>query len=136
LFYTSKYLKFVVSGILWSYRTLWNQETSKLIRPQTLCIQIYPNHCSDHKLSSKIDFRVNPIAVALFYGNISISITSQISWTTSQTFKFKYGNLSIFTIGIILYFSSAYFLLQKWVSWSLLSTKIILTPPWLNTMLT
>jgi hypothetical protein len=39
---------------------------SKLIRAYTLCIQIYPNPYSDHNLTSKIYFRMNPIAVAFF----------------------------------------------------------------------
>jgi hypothetical protein len=46
---------------------------------------------------------MNPIAVALFYCKLFSSITSQISWTTSQTFKFKYENLSIFLHRLILF---------------------------------
>jgi hypothetical protein len=74
-----------------------------LIRAQTLCIQIYSNSCSDHNLSFKIYFRMNPIAVAFFYCNLSSSITSQISWTTSQLFRFKYENWSISPIWLILF---------------------------------
>jgi hypothetical protein len=49
-----------------------------------------------------------PIAVALFYCKLSTSITSQFSWITSQTFKFKYENLSIFLYRLILFLFSLF----------------------------
>jgi hypothetical protein len=44
-----------------------------------------------------------PIAVALYYYKLSISITSKFSWNTSQLFKFKYEDLSYPIIEIILF---------------------------------
>jgi hypothetical protein len=73
-----------------------------LIRAHTLCIRIYLNHYSNHNLSSKIYFRMIPIALALFYCKISISITSKFSWINLQLFKFKYEDLSNYLHKLIL----------------------------------
>jgi hypothetical protein len=102
LIQTIKNNKFVVSGILWTWKTTWDQKTSKLICAQTWCIQIHSNHYSDYNLNSKNVFGANTITVGLSYSTLSSSTTIQNIWTTLQIFKFKNEDFSISIIELIL----------------------------------
>ena len=59
----SKFGKFVVSGFLGSYRTLWVQRKPNLNRAHTFQVKICPNHYFGSKLNSKNDFGEIPIGL-------------------------------------------------------------------------